>query len=478
MEPVVHTTSGAVQGFEEESAAVFLGVPYAAAPFGAHRFGPPAPPPRWEGTRPATAYGPTAPQPNRQFTLIPEPVVPGDDCLNLNVFTPAVGDGELRPVLVWIHGGGFTAGCNRSPWYRGTRFARDGVVVVSINYRLGAEGFLVLDGAPSNRGVLDWVAALEWVAANIAAFGGDPGRVTIAGQSAGGVACATLLAVPRARGLFRQAILMSGAGQFTRSYERAAELGRTFATELGVAPSRDGFAVLDPDRIVEGQEEISNRPSDSGERGMSFGPVIDGEVVAVAPLDAVKAGDTKGVGVIVGATAEEFNATVLRSPKPIDDERVERRLGRMGFTAAQSAAYRSTFAAGTEPWRVLGQAVTDSTFRVPAARFAEARARVPSTWAYEFQWGSPALGGMGAVHCLDVPFAFDVLDADGAAAVTGDAAPQELADAIHGAWVRFIHDGDPGWPRYTAETRQVMAFDATSKVVDDPWQPLRTIWPR
>lgn len=487
MDAVAATRSGRIRGFNEEGAAGFLGVPFAVPPFGEHRFGLPCPVPPWEGVRPAAEYGPTAPQPNRQFTLVPEPVVPGADCLNLNVFTPTLGDAKL-PVLVWIHGGGFTAGCNRSPWYRGFRFARDGVVVVSINYRLGAEGFLVVDGAPPNRAVLDWIAALEWVRDNIAGFGGDPDQVTIAGQSAGGVACATLLGAPRARGLFRRAIFMSGVGGTPRSYDSGLEQGRRFAAELGVTPTRTALAGVEPDAVIEVQERLSNRRDGDREAhdGLSFGPVVDGEIVTTAPMEAVASGATAGVGVMVGATAEEVNATVLRTSRPIDDERIERRLTRMGFGLQAIAAYRATFPDGVEPWEVMGQAVTDSMFRVPAARLAEARAtaagdgeRPPDagTWAYEFQWRSPALGGLGAVHCLDIPFAFDVLDADGAAAVAGPEPPQELADAIHAAWVRFVTDGDAGWPAYRTASRQVMAFDTTSKPVDDPWQTLRSIWP-
>jgi len=483
MAPVATTTAGAVRGSYDEGSAVFLGVPFAQPPFGTQRLAAPAPVAGWRGERDATSYGPTAPQPNRQFTLVPEPVVPGDDCLNLNVFTPSLADGRL-PVMVWIHGGGFTAGCNRSAWYRGTRFARDGVVVVSINYRLGAEGFLVVDGAPPNRAVLDWVAALEWVRDNVAAFGGDPDRVTIAGQSAGGVACATLLGVPRARGLFRRAILMSGVGATTRSHDSALEQGRRFAAELGVEPHASALSQVDPSRVIDVQEELANRRDRDGDArgGLSFGPVVDGEIVKASPMDAVAGGATTGIDVMVGATAEEVNATVLRSANRIDDGRVERRLTRMGMTSDDISAYRATFADDVEPWQVLGQAVTDSMFRVPAARFAEARASaghdLAGTWAYEFQWRSPSLGGLGAVHCLDIPFAFDVLDADGAPAVTGAEPPQELADEIHSSWVRFVANGDTGWPRYDTGTGQVMAFDTISKPVDDPWRALRTIWPR
>ena len=160
MDPVAATTAGRVRGTAEDDTVAFLGIPYARAPFGIRRFGLPVPEPAWNGVRDAIDYGPTAPQPDRPFTIIPEPVLPGDECLNLNVFTPDLGSVRL-PVLVWIHGGGFTAGGNTSPWYRGHRFARDGVVVVSVNYRLGAEGFLSIPGAPVNRAVHDWIAALE-----------------------------------------------------------------------------------------------------------------------------------------------------------------------------------------------------------------------------------------------------------------------------------------------------------------------------
>jgi Carboxylesterase family len=195
---VAKTAQGRLRGQRDGQALRFLGIPYAESPATAGRFAAPMPPRRWDGVRDALAYGATSPQPDRGITLIPEPVIAGDNELNLNVFTPDLGAADL-PVLVWIHGGGFTGGCNASPWYRGGPFARDGVVLVSVNYRLGAEGFLELPDAPANRAVRDWVRALEWVRENIETFGGDPERVTIGGQSAGGAACATLLGVPAAR---------------------------------------------------------------------------------------------------------------------------------------------------------------------------------------------------------------------------------------------------------------------------------------
>ena len=246
MEPIVTTEQGKVRGSTENGAVAFLGIPYAAPPVGEGRFGPPQPPERWEGTREAIAYGATALQPDQEFTLIPEPMVEGDNCLNLNVFTPDPGNSGL-PVLVWIHGGGFFAGCNASPWYKGEHFARDGVVLVSINYRLGIEGFLSVQDGGVNRGVLDWLAALEWVQRNIEAFGGDPATVTVAGQSAGGVAAALLLSLPRARGLLRRAICMSGPVTLVGKAEQAQETARAVAEDLGMPLTRQS-SQRGPDR--------------------------------------------------------------------------------------------------------------------------------------------------------------------------------------------------------------------------------------
>jgi para-nitrobenzyl esterase len=230
---VALTAQGRLRGAVDGPALRFLGIPYAESPATSGRFGAPPAPGRWDGIREALRYGATSPQPDRGITLIPEPIITGDNELNLNVFTPDLGQARL-PVLVWIHGGGFFGGCNASPWYRGGPFARDGVVLVSINYRLGAEGFLEVPGAPANRAVRDWVRALEWVQENIAAFGGDPGRVTIAGQSAGGGACAALLGVPAAGGLFRAAACMSGGPALMQTAEGVGAVAARMARHLGV----------------------------------------------------------------------------------------------------------------------------------------------------------------------------------------------------------------------------------------------------
>jgi para-nitrobenzyl esterase len=488
MEPIVTTTSGKVSGVSARDAAVFLGIPYAAAPVGDHRFGPPVPHPSWDGVRAATEYGATALQPHQDFTLIPEPIIGGDDPLNLNVFTPAPGAGSL-PVLVWIHGGGFTSGCNASPWYRGLRFARDGVVMVSINYRLGIEGFVLVDDGPPNRGLLDMIAALEWVQQNVAGFGGDPARVTIGGQSAGGMACATLLAIPRARELFRAAILMSGAAppEACVTLDAAAVTSQRAADHLGVPRlTRAELATLSDARLLEVQAALGGGATGTPDAadltrvlasgGLTFAPVVDGDLLTTTPLDAARAGAGSDIAVLVGATANEMNMAFEMAGADVDDDAVAAGLGEFGLAPEPARAYRA--AHGDEsPAGVLGQALTDKLFRVPATRYADARAGTAGpTYAYEFRWPSPEWGGLlGACHCLDIPFAFDNLDAEGVTPVAGAEAPQVLADAVHAAWVGFVTDTDPGWARYD-DRRPTMIFDTTSAVVDDPLELERALW--
>jgi para-nitrobenzyl esterase len=475
----VKTTAGSVSGVDptpSDGTHVFLGVPYAASPTGRDHLRAPRPADPWDGVRPCDGYDASAPQPPQGFTIVPEPIIEGDNWLNVNVFTPDLGPEASSPVLVWIHGGGFVNGCNASPWYHGRSFTRDGVVVVAVNYRLGIEGFLPLRGAPDNRAVLDWLAALEWVQENIPAFGGDPANVTIAGQSAGAGACAALLGVPRAKGLFRRAILMSGAANHLRTVAEAESFASRVATAIGVTPSREALASLAPARLIEVQTEFGwfgEGPQDENDPiarlaavssgGLRYGPLIDGDLLPESPLGAL-AHRSRSVDVLVGTTAGEMDL-VSRFAADLTEDALLKALRAAGLSPSDATGYRAEFASET-PSEVLGHAMTDATFRVPAVRVAEARAGT-ATYAYEFQWVSPT--GFGSVHCLDIPFAFDVLDAPAVDVVAGDDPPQRLADDVHGAWVRFIHTGDPGWPTYDTAERRVMAFDTpSSSVVADP----------
>jgi para-nitrobenzyl esterase len=481
---ITRVRQGRLRGTETPSGLQFLGIPYAAPPAASGRFAAPARPEPWDGVRDATRYGATALQPDRGVTIIPEPLVAGDNCLNLNVFTPALGGAGL-PVLVWIHGGGFFGGCNASPWYLGTSFNRDGVVLVSINYRLGAEGFLVLPDAPANRAVLDWIAALEWVRENIAAFGGDPSRVTIAGQSAGGMACATLLGAPAARGLFRAAICLSGTVPLGPSLEQAHQIARSLADQLGLGESvsREAFEQVDDAALLAGQQGLSGLAVPAGETAadlaarmarpaLPFAPVVDGEVVTQPCLEAVADPVNKGVAVLAGATANEFNI-VLRDAGWASRDMLREALLTLGRDDSAVDRYISRQADST-PAEIAGQVITDQAFRLP---MHELLAAAPTGFGYEFRWAPPSGPFAGrSMHCLDLPFVFDLLSAPGVAEVAGGAPPQPLADAMHGAVVSFVKDLTPGWARYQRDGRLTMFFEERSRVESDPLAFERSMW--
>jgi carboxylesterase type B len=307
---VARTTSGPVIGLFSEGIAAYKGVPYAAPPFGDLRFLAPQPHPPWTTPFEAFDFGATAPQ--REHAApgglpdVIEPVIPGEEILNLNIWTSGT-DGS-RPVLVWIHGGGFFAGCSANPWYDGASFARRGLVVVSINYRLGAEGFLELPDAPSNRGLLDCVAALEWVRANIAAFGGDPGQVTVMGQSAGGMAVASLLVSAAAEGLFRQAVIASGIARFSAwPADQAEAVTDAIAAHAGAEATRAGMAARAPLELIDAHDAVVAEWQAAGNPLMPpWGPVVDGDVVAGQFLEAVRGGRGATVPVLTGTTRNEF----------------------------------------------------------------------------------------------------------------------------------------------------------------------------
>ncbi|GGT15870.1 carboxylic ester hydrolase [Streptomyces tanashiensis] len=478
MSTIVTTARGPVRGERRADGSLrFLGIPYAQPPVGELRFAAPVEPEAWSEPLDATAYGPTAQRrPFAEVTTIPEPSIPGEGVLNLNVFTPDVAPGAGLPVLVWIHGGGYVAGSAASPWYDGSAFNRDGVVLVSVGYRLGIEGFLHLEGAPDNRGVRDWIAALEWVRDNIEAFGGDPAKVTIAGQSAGGGAVQTLLAVPSAKGLFRGALSVSGAVMRPDGPEVARAAARLLTSRTGVPATVAALRDLTDDELLDLQDRMSEPgPDREGLPPMlALAPFADGELIPVPVLDALTTGEAgAGVPLMLGFTEDEFS--MFPAPGP-DGPPLPVLLAGLGLDPARADAFAEAYAAAGEE-RYFGQALTDTVFRAPNLAVADARAALGRpTWFYEFRWPSPALGL--AFHCLDLPFAFDVLDAEGVAAVAGDEPPRALADAMHRAWVAFVTDQDPGadWPRYTAEERATKIWDAEPRIAADPVNRVRALW--
>ncbi|WP_436776891.1 carboxylesterase/lipase family protein [Yinghuangia sp. YIM S09857] len=482
--PLVTTSLGPVSGAWEGPSARFLGIPYARPPVGDLRFAAPAAPEPWTEPLDATAYGPTAQR--RAFgdgegpTIIPEPSIPGAATLNLNVFTPDPTAGSALPVLVWIHGGGFVAGSAASPWYDGRAFNRDGVVLVSLGYRLGIEGFLHVEGAPDNRGVLDWIAALEWVRDNIAAFGGDPAKVTIAGQSAGGGAVQTLLATPTAHGLFRAAISVSGAVMEPQSRADGTAVAERLTARTGTPATVAALRDLPDDEMLALQDALA-APAEGAAPlpELLLAPFADGTLIPEQVPDAIRGGTASPVPLMLGATHHEFNMAAEFGMPDLPVEAARALLAQVGLDAEAIEAYLRLHE-GATPARIIGQGLTDQLFRATAVRIAEDRAALElPTWLYAFEWlsGARTMGGM-AFHCLDLPFAFDLLDAPGAEASTGPDAPQKLADAVHGAWVAFIRDLDPGaaWPRYTLAERATRIWDAEPGIAHDFYGPEHAVW--
>ena len=478
-DPVVRTPHGRVRGRYEQGVAVFRGIPFAAPPFGPHRFRPPVPPEPWGGVRDAGAYGPTPPKPpySEAFArFLADPVVAGDDCLNLNVWTPEPGRGARLPVMVWIHGGALTRGSSAVPIYDGTAFARDGVVLVSFNYRLGVEGYGLFPDAPPNLGLHDQLAALEWVHASVAEFGGDPDHVTVFGESAGAISIGALLAAPRARGLFRRAVLQSGPPEVT-DRDKVRRLVRRMAARLEVPATAAAFADVDRTRLAEAQAE-AGRMAGPILGGPAFGIVVDGDLVPRDPQAALMDGAARDVPLLMGWTSEEYRLWI--APTGLV-ERIDR-LGPLAVALAMARChcgpevirgYRA--AHPTAPTsELIGQMVTDHLLRVPLHRLADARAGLapagelppanppanpPSdiapatpaagTHVYEFAWRSN-IPGLGACHALELGFVFDAADVPEAERLAGPDAPRELGQEMHEAWVRFAVDGDPGWAAWDA----------------------------
>ncbi|AXL90743.1 carboxylesterase [Streptomyces sp. CB09001] len=490
-EPVVTTAQGAVRGLRRGSTLSFLNIPYAAPPSGAGRFAPPRPHEPWDGVRDATVPGPNAPQSERRLGEID--MTPyfgtgwsrGEDYLTVNVFTPATGTGEL-PVMVFVHGGGFVAGSTRATLYDGSAFARDGVVLVTLNYRLGIAGFLDIPGAPANRGLLDVVAALRWVRENVSAFGGDPHNVTLFGQSAGATTVGGVLATPEADGLFRRAIVQSGSGLGAFTPEQAARVTRAAALALGIEPHVDAFAGLPDERLVEaasGLAGIDLRTETHADPliGLStFSLVLDTQ-----PAASVAAGRAAGVDLLVGTNTEEGNLYLVPVGKYATSTAadVDEAAARAHPDPARLVETYRASRPGASFGQLRSAVMADALFGAGSRALAGAHAAHPrsATYAYEFAWRSRALDGeLGATHGVELPFVFDLADRpelNGPAALLGpDEVPADLAARVHATWIRFARTGDPGWDPYDTDRRATMRIDAEWSQVDDPRGLERQAW--
>lgn len=474
MEIIARTASGAIRGVQTAGVARYLGVPYAAAPVGDLRFALPQAHPGWTEVRDATSPGPSAPYLLKAFDaldlvpLVGAGWVKGDDYLAANIWAPVGGEG--LPVMVWIHGGAWTGGAAMAPVHDGTAFARDGVVLISIGYRLGIEGFLPIPGVPTNLGMRDMIAALKWVQANAAAFGGDPANVTVFGESAGAMSIGDLLVSPAAEGLFRRAVIQSGHGSMVRTRKVMERVTRKVAKLLRVPPTREGFlgttveqglAALDKVSLPTARLDMRGEDGRDPGYGLSrFLPIFDEDIIPVPPVEALRAGKGAGVDLLIGTNLEEMNLYFVPTG-------VKKKLGKLlsWFILSRSErgagkvlkAYAKRMK-GARPGDVLTAAMTDLVFRWPARLYAAAHQG--RTHFYEMDWRSPAFDGeLGAAHAVDVPFVFDTLHTGaGKKGFLGENPPQALADRVHRIWVDFARDGSAPWPEYDDRTRQVYAL--------------------
>jgi para-nitrobenzyl esterase len=498
---IVDTTSGKVQGLDKRGVQQYRGIPYARA----ERFRAPQPVEPWAGVRDATDFGLIAPQnPSPTESLLGAQDRPsGEDCLVLNVFTPAADD-AARPVMVWLHGGAFVAGSGNVVWYDGSNLARAGdVVVVSINYRLGALGYLHLGhldddlaGSGAN-GTRDQVAALRWVRDNIAGFGGDPGRVTIFGESAGGMSVGTLLATPDAAGLFHGAIAQSGAGHHNHRPEVAEWVTGRFLAALDLSPaSADALLTLPVEDVLRAQSAVEQAVQTDHERDggpaigvLTFQPVADGAVLPSPAIDAVRAGSAAGIPLVAGTTAHEWNMFHLRvrMAGALSDAQVRRRLARLvGDDRVDDVldVYRRA-RPDADPDGLLCAVMTDHVFRMPAIRLAEAQlAHATEVSMYRFDLPSTAMDGvLGACHAIEVPFVFDNLDRGGVDMLLGglDDGSRALASSMSRAWTSFAHASVPAhdrldWPAYDLDQRRTCVLDRETAVEADPDAEIRALW--
>jgi para-nitrobenzyl esterase len=493
--PVVETADGKLRGLMSGGVAVFKGVPYGASTAGPNRFRPPQPVTPWAGVRDALDYGNIAPQVpgdrRRAYAdLILNDVQPGgmgEDCLVLNLWAPVLGDNRKRPVLVRFHGGGFYGGSSNSPGSDGEMLARFGdCVVITVNHRLSAFGYLYLgdDGEfadSGSAGMQDLTAALTWVRRNVAAFGGDPGRVLIFGQSGGGAKVAHLLAMPGAKGLFHAGGVMSGARLVAQDREEAAEISSKLLKQLGLR--RDQIRKLQAvpfSTLLAAQADLEAADRAKGEAPRSFSPVL-GQAIPRHPFEPDSPAISAHVPIIVSSTLDE--RTYRESNFNTDWAGVEQRLRAVVGADAPKvlAAYRDDDPKAT-PFLVQARFITDRTFRRNATLLASRKAQAGGAKVYSYLWEHPAAaygGRYGATHGADVAYAM----ADIRMPMAGlTAQNRRLADELAGAWVAMAATGDPNnprtpaWPAYDARRRATMVFGETTRVVEDPRARFREMW--
>lgn len=477
--PIIHTPKGDLRGLIANGVHVFRGVPCGMPPYkGKYRLSAPAPVESWNGVINAVDFGDIP----LQLSASNKPVG-GGDCLRVNIWTPAPGKSNC-PVMVYIPGGGSTTCNNNDERFNGTAFAADGVILVTINYRVNVDGFLKIKGAAANIALRDMMFGLRWVQDNIAAFGGDPSNVTVFGQSAGATHITSLLSSPMAKGLFKRAILQSPAALAQYDANLASTVAESLLAFYGVENSREAVAALPIEKLLSFPAFIAAQNKKPewcrmlGGNIALFKPYYDGEVLQKRPVDAIAEGTARDIDIMVGSAEEEWRWYTVPSGAidKIGEGAVKGFADSTGLPADIAESYRKA-GRGSTAGELFTALQSDFIFRMPANKVLESQKKAGgSAWAYSFAWKSDAANKrLGAAHSVDLPFVFKTLHADSARVknTVGLNPPDTLADAMHGAWVRFAKEGNPGWTPFDTEKRITMRFNTESKEVSDPWKTER-----
>ena len=490
---IIDTKSGKVQGYSDNGVEVYKGIPFAEPPIGDLRFQPPVAKEPWDGVLEATKYGSCSFQGSTQLEkwfgkLEPE----SEDCLTLNIWTPAADDVK-RPVMFWIHGGAFIMGGGTHEFYDGQALAKRGnVVIVTINYRLGALGFLYIPDKTINAGMLDQALALNWVHENIKKFGGDPENITIFGESAGGYSVLTLPVMPQVKGQIRRVIAQSAPAIDPELSERST---KGFMRKLKVKKGDiESLLQASPEEIINAQNEyMGSDPNNL----LAFRPLVDGDTIPKHPLKAFRDGDLKDIDFMIGTNLDEaklftypdsgFNEMVktggenavlgLLAMSGVDPNKGNEILEK--YKNARKGKY------SIEPMDLLDAVVTDTMFRMPTIRFLEAQTKhQPNTFNYLFDFQCPMFdGALGCPHAIDIPFVFNTLNAPGIPEFVGEGPDiNNLSEKVMDAWIAFAHTGNPNhknlpeWPPYDTKTRTTMILGEEIKVLNKVFDKEREAW--